>query len=324
MQKNAFLRLLHKYVKGKTGEAEDAFLDAYDKQFAHIDPGQVPGYQANNAEDEYAVFRAYVQRRQRHAARKQALRWAACALVLLSLGMLWINYRHDLYDAFHPIAWKEMHVPPGKTGSIVLTDGSKVRLNAGSSLLYPDRFGSKGREVVLKGEGFFEVAKDSTRPFAVNTDKLHVQVLGTEFNVYAFPGEEREEVAVLSGSVAVEAIGDSSGRRITLAADEKLAYHWPTHAFEQHATNASSTLAWQQGELYFENVALIQAVKALNRKYAVHIEVDSAMARCEVYAKVGSEPLEQTLRVMAKVLKASVRRTEGGYRIVGSGCETYR
>ncbi|WP_449435350.1 FecR family protein [Pedobacter steynii] len=85
-----------------------------------------------------------------------------------------------------------------------MSDGTKVKLNAGSTFTYPEVFSASSREVTLKGEGFFEVQKNPKRPFLVHTDKFIVKVLGTVFNVKAYATDKKVETTLLSGKILVE------------------------------------------------------------------------------------------------------------------------
>lgn len=90
---------------------------------------------------------------------------------------------------------------------ITLPDQTKVTLNRYSSLTYPDRFKEDRREVQLQGEAYFEVEKDARHPFVVKADPVEVEVLGTHFNVEAYPGDAEVKTTLLEGSVAVNAPG---------------------------------------------------------------------------------------------------------------------
>lgn len=133
--------------------------------------------------------------------------WKWIAAVLL-MGMLTVFF---FYGRKSPIsdhlAGSEMHriyVPFGETKDVKLSDGTKVKLNAGSTFTYPEVFSASSREVTLKGEGFFEVQKNPKRPFLVHTDKFIVKVLGTVFNVKAYATDKKVETTLLSGKILVE------------------------------------------------------------------------------------------------------------------------
>jgi ferric-dicitrate binding protein FerR (iron transport regulator) len=105
--------------------------------------------------------------------------------------------------------------------SIVLSDGTRVTLNSESKLLYPSHFTGSYREVTLIGEGFFDVVKDSGHPFIIHASKMNIKVLGTAFNVKAYPNDRFSETSLLRGLVEVT-LDDRPSDRITLKPSEKL------------------------------------------------------------------------------------------------------
>ncbi|MDR1380827.1 MAG: FecR family protein, partial [Tannerella sp.] len=129
-------------------------------------------------------IRMELQRRimaaRRRTFRLQAASIAATVAMLLVISS-YFSYRHGYRQTNRAIV--EIKSPLGMQSSIVLSDGTKVRLNAGTILSYPAAFTEKKREVTISGEAFFEVAPDKKSPFTVHTDALDVRVLGTEFNV---------------------------------------------------------------------------------------------------------------------------------------------
>ena len=122
-----------------------------------------------------------------------------------------------IYDYWKPVAMQT--VSAGAAISVItLPDQTKVTLNRYSSLTYPDRFKEDRREVQLQGEAYFEVEKDARHPFVVKADPVEVEVLGTHFNVEAYPGDAEVKTTLLEGSVAVNAPAGNS--RITLSPGE--------------------------------------------------------------------------------------------------------
>ena len=102
-----------------------------------------------------------------------------------------------------PANMQTIFVPPGQRAELTLTDGTKVWLNAKTTFSFPDRFTADSRNVILDGEGYFDVAKDAEKPFTVKTEKYDIRVLGTEFNVTAYSASSNFETSLLKGSVEV-------------------------------------------------------------------------------------------------------------------------
>ena len=102
-----------------------------------------------------------------------------------------------------PVTYNTLSTPRGGQYQLVLPDGSKVWLNASSSLHFPTAFTGKNREVELTGEAYFEVAKNKEKPFHVKVNDMQVEVLGTHFNINAYEDENAIRTSLLEGSVKI-------------------------------------------------------------------------------------------------------------------------
>jgi transmembrane sensor len=109
----------------------------------------------------------------------------------------------------------------GSRTNLYLPDGTRVWLNAGSSITYDKNFGATGREVALSGEAFFDVAPDPARPFLIHTARIDIKVLGTSFNVKSYPTDKTTETVLIRGSIEV-ALKDKTHEKIILKPNEKL------------------------------------------------------------------------------------------------------
>ena len=118
----------------------------------------------------------------------------------------------------------EVTAPLGSRTNLVLPDGSSVWLNSGSKLTYTSGFGRKTRDVSLSGEAFFDIRHQEGKPFTVNSGDLHIEVLGTTFNVKAYPEENTIETTLVKGKVTVKLNSEESGQVIVLKPNEKLIY----------------------------------------------------------------------------------------------------
>lgn len=106
-------------------------------------------------------------------------------------------------DSSEAASMQTIFVPPGQRAELTLTDGTKVWLNAKTTFTFPNKFMAGSREVKLDGEGYFDVTKDTEKPFIVKTEQYDIKVLGTEFNVTAYSGSSIFETSLLKGSVQV-------------------------------------------------------------------------------------------------------------------------
>ncbi len=158
----------------------------------------------------------------------------------------------------------------GIRSSIVLSDGSKIWLNADSKLEYPDVFEGKTREVYLSGEAFFEVAKNPARPFIIHLDGGTVRVLGTSFNIKAYKGSRVIETSVATGRVAF--IPEKKNRATAtdttfLTHDVKAVYSMQTGELKTRSTASTDDKAWTEGELIFKALTLDEIATELERTF---------------------------------------------------------
>jgi len=134
---------------------------------------------------------------------RTALRYAAVALIALSAG-----FAMSRYVVLHRAAgYNEVAAEAKNHSEVVLSDGTRVTLNASSRLRYPTSFDGSAREVWLDGEAYFDVSRDPRKPFVVHTERQRIRVLGTSFNVMAYDGDTFNIVTLLSGAVQLDVLG---------------------------------------------------------------------------------------------------------------------
>ncbi|MEK6478834.1 FecR domain-containing protein [Catalinimonas sp. 4WD22] len=167
--------------------------------------------------------------------------------------------------------------PRGQKSIIQLPDGSEVRLNAESYLEYPQDF-TTSRDIKLVGEAFFEVKRDTVHPFTVTSGDIKVTVLGTSFNVQAFPFEEEMSVAVESGLVEVEKKGNGAARKMSqLHPLEMVRVNHKRGDFEVSSFDPDEILAWKEGVLVFQKDSFEDIIHKLERWYGVDFIIKRSM-----------------------------------------------
>ncbi|MDY9918769.1 MAG: FecR domain-containing protein [Proteiniphilum sp.] len=167
---------------------------------------------------------------------------------------------------------QEMSVPTGQYAELVLDDGTKVWLNSKSTLIFPSRFIDTERVVWLSGEGYFEVAHDSGRPFKVETQQYSIEVLGTEFNVRAYEGLQLFETSLLEGSVMVRSIQTSED--LYLKPNERAI----GKDSELNITSFNKDeFLWREGILFIDNKSIYEILPVLEQYFDTKfiIEEDS-------------------------------------------------
>lgn len=191
---------------------------------------------------------------------------------------------------------------------IHLPDGSTVILNAGSELRYDSTFGRSSRDVVLSGEAFFEIQHDSNRPFRVWSGNVYTYVLGTAFNVKAYPDQDEIVVTVTRGKVKVCEDRRSLG---VVMPHRQLTINRATLHAEQQA-DAAAALTWKDDFLILDNVTMAAAAEAIGRRFGVSVTVDEDVRDCHINAAfLNNESLAHILTVVSKVL-------HGAYSLQGS------
>lgn len=196
------------------------------------------------------------------------LKYAAVWTGLLILGGLgWYLSRKG--DKPAPMAMLTSSTGTGKLLKVQLPDSTIVYLNASSSLQYPETFTGDRRTVILRGEAFFDVKPDERHPFFVATDKLHVQVLGTSFNIRSYQDDADIAVTVATGKVGVTVPGSANTAATILLPDHELTYARYSGKVEVSTVNAADTKAWEQGAFIFNYETLENITKRLSRWYGV-------------------------------------------------------
>ena len=162
------------------------------------------------------------------------------------------------------LQYNELQIPRGGEYQVKLADGTIVRLNSGSSLRYPVAFGKEKREVVLKGEAYFQVAKDKEHPFIVVTGEAEIEALGTSFNVYSYKEENRIETTLVEGAVRF-AVADQTvilmpGEQGMVGTDGNL---------EKKKVDVFPYIAWKEGKFVFRKRSLEEVMHIISRWYNV-------------------------------------------------------
>ena len=167
-------------------------------------------------------------------------------------------------DAFHML-----EVPGGGEYFMTLEDGTKVWLNAATRLKYPVVFASGIRKVILEGEAYFEVARDISRPFVVETVQAKVSVLGTSFDVCAYAEEGKTWTTLEEGVVEVESM--DKGEKVRMVPGEQVCLTGGK-GMEKYKVETALFTAWRSGRLVFKDMRLEDLMRNLARWYDVKVE----------------------------------------------------
>ena len=197
------------------------------------------------------------------------------------------------------LIYNRLNVPYGKKFDVVLSDGTHVHLNSGSSLRYPVAFiQGTSRKVFLTGEAYFDVAEDEKRPFLVNANEIDIQVLGTKFNVSNYPEDANINTVLVEGSV--ELLRSSKGitglESVILKPGHKAEWHKNSNEVSLSNVDTSLYTAWIKGKLVFRNTSFRQIREALQRHYNVVIHNKNVQLEEQIYdATFDIETIDQVL-----------------------------
>ena len=211
-----------------------------------------------------------------------------------------------------PKAMAQVIIPYGKRSSILLSDGTKVYLNAGSRLVFPQKFSGKNRKVYLKGEAYFDVFKNKEIPFIVSTDNINVTVHGTQFNLRDNNLENESEVVLVEGAVSLKdnSMMNFLGKETNLIPNQKAVYNK-----ENNKTSVESNvdvnyyISWKEGFLEFNRESILSVFKRLSHFYNVSFVTESSV---ELNRKISGkldlkESLEDVMKVIADAAPITFR-----------------
>ncbi len=234
--------------------------------------------------------------------RRRRLLFRAAAILLpcaLILGM-WFNMNSRLGGMLFSTPEMEQTASlRGERREIIFQDGSKVFLNAGTTISYPQHFGLAERRVVLNGEAYFEVAPNARRPFVVEIGRAAVKVLGTSFNVKAYDTEPKVDVVLIEGKVEF-----SDGmQQFMMAPSQRLVFDKAGGTVEifddQHAAHSA---LWRKNTLAFRDAPLQEVIATLERWYDVQFEVrDDAAYKSTFSLQTPQLPLPELLGEMQNI-----------------------
>ena len=189
------------------------------------------------------------------------------ALFLTRDGLLTVEKKGG-YDEPAEIRNHTVYVPKGKQYDMMLEDGTRVWLNSDSRVRFPSVFGNGERRVEIEGEVYFQVRADAARPFVVEAGGQEVTVLGTEFNVAAYPEDALILTTLVSGKVSV---ANGHGMETILRPNEQAEFDRTSKGISVREVNAPDVAAWKDGFFAFDENTLEQVLQKLSRWYNIEV-----------------------------------------------------
>jgi ferric-dicitrate binding protein FerR (iron transport regulator) len=231
------------------------------------------------------------------------LRWLYRVAVALLIPLITL-FVYTRYFETDNVVMHEIISPPGSRSFLELPDGSKVWLNNGSSMVYPQRFTGGNRVVQLKGEGYFDVASNPSKPFVVESENWSVKAVGTCFNVKAYPDGSSFETTLESGKVSVQQnLGGKESVICNMSPGQHFALNRSTNKYILRKEETFKYVAWKEGKLVFDEDRLDKVAERLSLWYNAQIVLkDPPLSELTYKATFVDETLPEILEMMQVVM----------------------
>lgn len=229
----------------------------------------------------------------------------AAAIALPVLGLM-LGYL--IYSTYLKKQNRQMvTVPKGKKVNMTLPDGSNIWLNAGSTIEYPKEFSGKQRKVILSGEAFFQVKPNQNKPFVVQTRQITVTVLGTVFNVSAYPEDAEIKTTLIKGKVEVKS-NTNEKTNITLTPEQQAVFSKKNKKIAVKHVDSHKFSAWKNGKLVFDSQTIDRIARILERWYNVKIIVAPELnGKCPLTITLKDETIEQALDLIRLTCPVTIK-----------------
>jgi ferric-dicitrate binding protein FerR (iron transport regulator) len=249
------------------------------------------------------------------------LKMAASLLLLAVFSLLLYSSRSQINNLLFPIAYVEVESPIGYKTEVILSDGTVVKLNEKSKIKYPKDFDhTVNREIVLRGEAYFDVKRNTAKPFIINTSKSQIEVLGTSFNVRETAYDSSVTVAVTHGLVAVS--GTQKNKRALKLAVGDIGVVNDTTILLRKANHIQNLLCWSTGKITFHEVPLSKVVEELNLIYGTNLIIEaSAIESQTLTASLKYQALPYVIKEICTFMGLQYRKKDGNYILSISGQE---
>ena len=215
-------------------------------------------------------------------------------------GVLKVKEQDSTGQLRQEVGRNVINVPYGGTYTVELCDGTKVYLNSGTKLEFPSRFDGNVRSVSLKGEAYFEVARNERKPFVVEVDEMKVKVLGTAFNVKSYVDEPGIYTTLVQGSVAILRDGQPEKK---IKPGEQAYYNKSVGTLSVSPVDVDEFTAWKDGLFCFKDIALEEILRIVSRWYDLEIFYMNQEAKSVVYS--GKMPMYSSVEDVLRKFEIS-------------------
>lgn len=240
------------------------------------------------------------------------LKYAASAIIIATLSILTYYFigNNEQKELFAQSQALEKTLP----------DGSTISLNSNSKLTYPKKFNKSQRKVKLTGEAFFEVSHNPEQPFIIEAGNVLIEDVGTSFYVRYIADENKTEVVVKTGKVAVYKSNNPEQKTFLEPGEHGIFGSTKTDVVKLPETN-ENYIAWKTHKLNFENENLQNVIKVLERTYNKKIIYSPSIANCKLTVSFNEQSLNAVLNVLKATLNLNIVQKQNYIEISGTGCE---
>ncbi len=318
--------IIERYLNDEASEGERFFVERWYASFENKPDGLSDLTEEERAELKNKIKEA-IQEQIKHKEKYNPPRWvwavasmAAVLVIVVGLSFYFLPNDKEKISKIKsdiPISdWAKYENSSAKILKVVLPDGSIVLLQPKTQLSYnqSDRL---YRQVNLKGEAFFDVKRDETRPFLIYSGKMTTTVLGTSFNVKAYPTMETFEVSVVTGKVSVK---NETEKEIILLPKQQVVLATKTDEMQVNALPLDKTFYWELSSLQFDDTNMEDVVKSIEHNFNVKIELSPKLQNCRLSGNFDNVHLSTILEVICRSIEAEYVIDGQNISLKGNGC----
>ncbi len=242
-----------------------------------------------------------VRKKQRTIVRYIRILSRVAAVLFIPLVIYLWTIRDNIFIAESELVYSEIKCPPGTRTMVNLPDGSRGWLNSGSTLVFPNEFKGRTREVKLTGEAFFDIKTNPKKPFLVSGESIYVKAFGTSFNVMSYPEDRINEVTLVEGSA--EVLAKKGGRMQslgTLEPGQVFLFDRVHSSYDISTADVEKKISWKNGKLIFRDDTFKDVVRRCNRWYNVNIVIlDKELNAYTYVGTFQNETLDEVLKLFS-------------------------
>ncbi len=319
--------IIVKYLNNECSEGEQVLVEAWYKSFEN-NPDGISDLSENDRDELIQKVRKNIDRQINPIKLYTPPRWvwyaasmAAMLLIVFGLSFYWnsdsVNNLAKIKSEIPLSDWAKYENSSAKILKIALPDGSTVWLQPKTQLSY-NQSDRVYRQVNLKGEAFFDVKRDEARPFLIYAGKMTTKVLGTSFNVKAYPETEKFEVSVVTGKVSVT---NDSEKEVFVTPKQQVVLENKSDVLTINELPKDKTFYWELSSLTFDNTSMQNVVNNVEQNFNVTIHLNPALKNCRLSGNFDQEHLATILEIICKSVDAEYEINGNQIFLKGAGCE---